>query len=71
MRCVQITRSDDRMDCDSRGELVPVKIPTLRRLVITEFARLFAKASVTGSETWRYDAGACPYSFFFFLDSRF
>jgi hypothetical protein len=38
------------------GDLVPAKIPTLRRLVKTVFAQLFAPtASDVGSETWRYE----------------
>jgi hypothetical protein len=37
-------------------DLVPAKIPTLRRLVKTEFAQLFApNARDIGSETWRYE----------------
>lgn len=38
------------------GDLVPVKIPTLRRLVRTEFAQRFAlNARDIGSETWFYE----------------
>ncbi len=38
------------------GDLVPAKIPTLRRLVRAAFAQLFAPtASDIGSETWRYE----------------
>jgi hypothetical protein len=37
-------------------DLVPVKIPTLRRMVNTAFARLFApQATETGDGIWRYD----------------
>jgi hypothetical protein len=38
------------------GELVPVKVPTLRRLVKSAFAQLFAPtARDIGSETWFYE----------------
>src|SRR5262245_19393834 len=38
------------------GELVPVQMPTLRRLVKAEFTRLFAAtATDIGSESWRYE----------------
>ena len=44
------------------GDIVPVKIPTLRRLVKTAFAQLFAaNARDIGSESWCYEGmlGAC------------